>query len=304
VPRPAPPPEEVRRSLRAQPLACLENADHVAAAHDPVEPSVGHHGELVDVLAGHDLEGVRHRRVRADGVQVIQRTHGLGHGDLPPALPGNLLHLVGRNETDHGPTVHDHEATAPRAQEIVHELMERELALDPCAVALHDVPDAHAAQAVPHLDLTVAGAGRVQEEPADEGDPEAPEAGPREEAEQAVDDEEVGDQLSAAGGKAGRPSGIARHPPGEGAQDAPSVERIARDQVENGQGEVDVAQPIQDGLGRGGGARPRVPAHCPGQEEADDAQHRAREGPHDADQELGPRSLRLSLDPQALRHFP
>lgn len=162
---------------------------------------------------------------------------------------------------------------------------------DRVAVAPHQIGRADPLPLRSDRRLRVAGARRVHQEPPDEGEPEPAGVGPAEEAEESEHDEPARHGLADARRAPRGALGIVDRP-----EHPPAVERIAGDQVEHGEDEVDRAEPA----GRGGDRTRRAPFQAPAQAPRDgdaadpdrDARDRSRRG----HPELDPRRRRLALD--------
>ena len=140
-------------------------------------------------------------------------------------------------------------------------------------VARHHVSDAHATQTLGDCYLRLALAGSTEQEPADEGDPQTAKACAAEESQHAKNDKAEGDDLTDARSDSRRALCITRDPPDDGPQNAPPVERKARDHVEDRQHDVDVAEPHQH---RGQGSRGKLWRRPPQRvryAQTDDADH-------------------------------
>src|SRR5258708_167350 len=91
--------------------------------------------------------------------------------------------------------------------------------------SVHHLFDINTTEHLIHRRLLEAGGGRVVEEPADEGEPEATdELAKHEGFEQTASDEEIGKELADTSGKTGGTPHAARNPPHDGAQDPSSIE--------------------------------------------------------------------------------
>src|SRR5262249_16620516 len=115
------------------------------------------------------------------------------------------------------------------------------------AVAFHHIARAHSAQAFNNSYLCIAGAGGVTQEPADKRYPEPAEAGTAEKTNQPKRDEAERHKLTYLRRNSRRAVGLARRPPDNGPQYPATVQRKARNHVEDGQRNIDVAEPDEHG---------------------------------------------------------
>src|SRR5579872_5580477 len=85
---------------------------------------IGYHGQLIDVLAAHQLEGLGRESVGSDGAQFAEWAHRALHAGLRPVAALNCLNLVGRDQA-HNPIALGDEKTMTRSEEHTSELQSR-----------------------------------------------------------------------------------------------------------------------------------------------------------------------------------
>ena len=134
----------------------------------------------------------------------------------------------------------------------------------------------------------------LQQEPADERKPRSAERTLEDEHRESQPDEQVAEDPPDVGADPGCPGEIAFALPQRRPQHAAAVERQRRDQVEDQQGEIDVAEPGSDAVD---GARQSGDRD----QHEDDTENERHERPCDRDPELRARAGESTLE---LRHTP
>jgi len=166
----------------------------------------------------------------------------------------------------------------------VHELPEGEVRPHRLGIAGHGVVGTHIPEDLPEDELAVAGLGGVAEEPADEDEPETShEVSGGEDAEEAQGDDGVPQPLARTRGDPRGFSQVVGEPPQGGSQEAAAVQRKARQEVEDGQGQVHQSQ-VPGHLREG-----RAQAECPAtgfQAVEEGGEGQARQGSDTGDDEL------------------
>ena len=127
------------------------------------------------------------------------------------------------------------------------------------------VADPHPAQCLRHAHLRVARAGRLEQEPPDERDPEPAKARAHEELIHPPEDEQDGHAPAHLRGHAGGAIHVLHETPQDRAQHASAIQRVPRNHVENGKRNVDVAQPYEHRQNRRG----RLPHPRPSETQRD-----------------------------------
>jgi hypothetical protein len=115
-------------------------------------------------------------------------------------------------------------------------------------MARHHVLDAEPGECLARGDEAVLGAGRLEQEPADEGEPDAADGAREDEERHTEPDEGVPEAPPDSGGEVGRPREVAAHVPEDGAEHAAAVERERREEVEHEQHQVDRPEPEEDAV--------------------------------------------------------
>ena len=162
---------------------------------------------------------------------------------------------------------------------VVNEGLEVGAASHNGAVALHHVADTQPAQALANPHLCIAGAGGIEQKPADEDHPQPAEARPRKEPDHTESNEAERNTLACPRGGSGRAGCIAGEPPEDRSQHAPTVEREAGYHVEDGERDIDVAEPHehrQKGRIRRGHQRPGC--RSPSERRCDSQKHQSDNG--------------------------
>ena len=110
---------------------------------------------------------------------------------------------MGRNQASQVTVLHYHKAPASANQQVlVDEVLQAQMGFDGGEIAIHHIGHLAVAQSFCEFHLSVAGAGRIEQEPANEGQPQAAESFSGKELEEPAEDEEEGDGLANAGGDA------------------------------------------------------------------------------------------------------
>src|SRR5258706_2312120 len=95
------------------------------------------------------------------------------------------------------------------------------------------IAGANAAQTASHFDLSPAGAGSVQQEPANKRNPQTGESGSHKEANNSRHDECEGNDLADPRRDPRRAHTVTGHSPDDPAQDTSAIERKSRNQIED-----------------------------------------------------------------------
>jgi hypothetical protein len=192
----------------------------------PFEAAFGYDRQLIYVFTSHRFQRFNDRRIGRDRAETFERAHYAIYCRVWPACAVYLLDLMCRYQPGHQAILDDQEATASRAQQmLLRKGLEIRAAIHNGAVAFHHILDAQSAQAFGDSHPHIAGAGRVEQEPADEGYPKPTEARASEEPDQTERNEAERDKLAYLLGDSGRAgsnssptSGIRwqrnHHPPG------------------------------------------------------------------------------------------
>jgi hypothetical protein len=134
----------------------------------------------------------------------------------------------------------------------------------------------------------------LQEEPADEGKPRSAERALKDEHRDSKPDEQIAEDTPDVGADPRCPAEVASALPERRPQHAAAVERQRRDQVEDEQREIDVAEPGSDAVD---GARQSGDRD----QHEDDTENKRHERSCDRDPKLGPSARESTLE---LRHAP
>ena len=158
-------------------------------------------------------------------------------------------------------------------------------------VTHHQVSHAEAGERLARQQVPVLGAGGLEEEPADEGQPGAAEGALEDEQAETHGDEDVAEGASNPGRDARGPCEVVPSGPEGRSQHSPTVERERREKIEDEECQVDVAEP-------GGGAVHRLRRRRePGEEHEEDAEHEGDDRSGDRNPELSARTRKHALEP-------
>src|SRR5262249_35024222 len=120
---------------------------------------------------------------------------------LVPVFVAYFPYFRRRNQANRLTVLHYQKAAARAMQEmLINEVAYAEITLHLHAVAFHHVRNTPVAQALNHPRLHITGAGRIQQEPAYECDPQAARVSPQEKQVQAIKDEQKCHNLADARG--------------------------------------------------------------------------------------------------------
>jgi hypothetical protein len=110
--------------LRPQFLERAQEGDDVFAVQHTDNLAIGHHGELVDTIAVHLLEGAPQFLVRTYAFQLFQREHDLSGARRRPLVPRHFLDPMQSHQADCSVFAIDEEAALPAAENVfVHQLL-------------------------------------------------------------------------------------------------------------------------------------------------------------------------------------
>ncbi len=180
-----------------------------------------------------------------------------------------------------------------RPGDVVHERADRDVWARRHGIADDDVADPEAAERLAREQRAVLRRRGLEEEPADERDPETAVGALPDDERDAADDEEVPEPAADQRRHMRRPAEVSARSPERRAQHPAAVERERGEKVEDEQREVDVAEPGGDGVHHLGQAR------FPREEYEDSSEDERDERAGDGDAELGPRGRE---HPSELRH--
>src|SRR6185312_14681561 len=181
-------------------------------------------------------------------MQIVERAHHVIKSRVRPSGALDPLDLM---RSDHAGDLtllfNNKTSLAGAKQMLVDEVLEIQPTFDGWAVARHHVGDAHILERLLKTNLHIAFPGRLQEKPANKGDPQTTEACAAKKFEYAEQNEGESDALTGSGRQMRGTIRIARFPPDDGAQDTAPVKGISRYEIESGEGEIYVSQPKQHG---------------------------------------------------------
>jgi hypothetical protein len=177
---------------------------------------------------------------------------------------------------------------------LVQELLDRLLRIGDEHRTAHHPADRQPAEPPGHVGLLLLGGGGVDEEQADEAQPQSAQPAAGDQLEGAEGDEHEPEEPPRPGRRHRRGPRVAAPPPQQRPQQPAAVERGRRDQVEQGQRDVDDGEVVQDGHGQSAGAgQPRQDGGRREQRGEDETGQRADTG----DAELRPRGPRAAAQP-------
>src|SRR5579864_875816 len=207
---------------------------------------IGDDGELIQIVAAHHFDSAQQRRLRRDRADVIERAHDLAQSGEGPPGTIDVFDFVGRDQAFDFALLDDDEAALAGLQDFfLDQILHVEPAIDGRTIVGHDVLDADVLESLGQSGFHIASTRGLHQEPSDEDQPQAPDAGAGEEFVNAEDDEEERDRLAGSSGDLRGAAGVSGLPPDNRAQDAAAVERVSGNQIEYGQREVDIAEPEQ-----------------------------------------------------------
>ena len=110
--------------LRPQFPERAQEGDDIFPAQHADNASIGHHGELVDAIAIHLLEGGPQFAVRIDAFQLFQREHDLSGARRRPLVPRYFLDPMQSHQADGGVSAVDKKTALPGTEDVfVYQLL-------------------------------------------------------------------------------------------------------------------------------------------------------------------------------------
>jgi hypothetical protein len=131
-----------------------------------------------------------------------------------------------------------------------HERGDGLIRLSDDGIRQHHVAHAQSRQRVVRNSVAPLCSGRVEEEPADDGQPSAGEGAVEDEKQDAAGDHQQAEPATDVAGDCSRPLEVPLYSPENRAQHAAAVERQRGNEVEDEQQQVDVADPGEDAVQR------------------------------------------------------
>lgn len=136
----------------------------------------------IDVTLAQLGESVDSTLVRAERRDAIAGDHGLTHELRIPFRPRHARDATEREKPYEVPVLDDRIGRVPAAPgDLIHEPADRHVRLDRDRISHHQVADAQVAERVLDQQVAILCRGRLEQEPADEGEPRTAEGSLKEE---------------------------------------------------------------------------------------------------------------------------
>ena len=225
----------------AQNRVARDHANDVTAIR-----SAAYHRHLVDVRGQQAFEQAQERLFRRGPQNMFTRDHGGLDGIVGPLFARDGVEHVNVHHANEAVVCQDEMAAPASAKNFGTVFLERNMAADRGNFLAHNVGGAQPSKRFPYSNLGDAFLSGVEQEPADENEPQTGLPIGLEKEGSAVSHDAIGHKFSGGASDARSSRKVFGFAPHDSAENSAAIQGKAWDQVEGGQAKVYVGQPARE----------------------------------------------------------